>query len=285
MYQEYQESSKNLVECLGLRNEPIAFKICHDESEIPADAYRPYRDDGIHYAFCQAMTIVKEQGKKIALGKEDHWCWKPLIGFGHVKVEKGSDAYNICLHNNGIMDLKKSAENFDTFPVLPYGSCAAVVMCPVSKMDFTPDLVLVYCDKNTQIRWLFGGIKRLTGRRVISEFDYIDSCIWSTVPAYLANDYRVTFPDPGETERALCPEDEVILSIPGKDFNDVSYHVCLKAKQKASRPTKNIAMVPDFPRPEFYNKLFEIWGLQTGEVTWNESQRGYTFPEDKKDHE
>ena len=27
--------------------------------------------------------------------------------------------------------------------------------------------------------------------------------------------------------------------------------------------------------PQFYNELFEMWGLQTGEVSWNESQRGY----------
>ena len=33
--------------------------------------------------------------------------------------------------------------------------------------------------------------------------------------------------------------------------------------------------MPDFPRPQFYNELFEMWGLQTGEVSWNESQRGY----------
>ena len=49
-----------------------------------------------------------------------------------------------------------------------------------------------------------------------------------------------------------------------------------KKKHAAGRTLKQDGTImPDFPRPQFYNELFELWGLQTGEVSWNESQRGY----------
>ena len=40
-----------------------------------------------------------------------------------------------------------------------------------------------------------------------------------------------------------------------------------KKKHAAGRTLKqNGTIMPDFPRPQFYNELYEMWGLQTGEV-------------------
>ena len=52
------------------------------------------------------------------------------------------------------------------------------------------------------------------GRMVSSEFNPLDSCIYSVVPPIQEHDYRITFPDPGDFQRALASEDEVILSVP-----------------------------------------------------------------------
>ena len=91
---QMNEFGKRLRTTVGLPYSPVAIHIYEDDSEVPADAFRPYRDKGIHYGMCQAISLVKTEGMTIALSKEDHWCWKPLMAFGLVDCEPGTHIKN-----------------------------------------------------------------------------------------------------------------------------------------------------------------------------------------------
>jgi uncharacterized protein (DUF169 family) len=91
-----------------------------------------------------------------------------------------------------------------------------LVSAPLGSCGFTPDLVLIYAVP-AQIRSMLGAIKNVTGKIVTTKLDAIDSCTYSCVQSLLDGEYHVTFPDPGEYERALADENEVILSVPPAD--------------------------------------------------------------------
>ncbi len=278
---DYKEYCDMLTDCLKMRNRPIGLKVYRHGEQVPDKYWRPFRDANENYAMCQIMTLVKTQGRVIALTKEDHWCWKPLIGFGLVDIEKGSDAYSIALKNNGCMDLEKSAEDFDQFPKLERNDMNAILVGPLDQLDVTPDIVLLYANTNQQVRWMIGGLKYRHGIKVHSDFDYIDSCIWSTIPTLLSGEPKISIPDPGEVQRGGCPEDELILTVPEWMFKQMAVDTKKKIddqNRRLNNPDGTVKMaaemVPNFPRPGFYNKLYELWGLRSdGVVSWSEKDR------------
>ena len=91
----------------------------------------------------------------------------------------------------------------------------------------------------------------------------------------------VTLPDPGEELRADCGVNEIIASIPPELFEQLVEDLEMKISSQKRRLNNEdgslkmeCSMVPDFPRPNFYNVLFDIWGLQSdGKVAWSEKER------------
>ena len=277
----YAEKALKLKKEMEMTHVAIGVKIIHDEKDIPEDAFRPFKDKGEHYAMCQIMTMVKEKHITVALAKEDHWCWKPLIGLGLVDMEPGTEAWEIALKNNGIPDRKMSEQNWKQFPRLERRDDTIVLVGPLDTCKFEPDVVLMYCDRNSQARWMIGALKLHTSDYFSLTMDYIDSCIWSILPTLKEHKPWITIPDPGECHRAGCDEHELIFSVPADIFPQFADDTCMKYGKHNSR-LKNpdgtykmdAVMVPDFPRPSFYNKLYELWGLKSdGVVAWKEADR------------
>jgi hypothetical protein len=78
-------------------------------------------------------------------------------------------------------------------------------------------------------------------------------------------EYRVTLPDMGETERAASEGDEIVLSVPGGRMEELVGNMFGFFGFDTETARAKSELVYDFPRPPFYNKLFELWGLEKGE--------------------
>ena len=258
------EYSSQLHDLLLLRYEPIAIKVIEDEKDIPESAINPKRDMGKHMCLCQAYALSRRNKKTIYMDKNSEWCWNPLVCLGHVDSNPGTETFNILSSFIGIQDKDAAEDFFAKLPKLPLGKIKGLVTAPLCSSEFEPDLVLIYTNP-AQMRILIGGIKQITGKLVDTQLDIIDSCAYSTVVPLLNGQYRVTFPDPGEYERALAEEDEVILSVPGKRLDELVSGVRQNDSHGLGYLKLNKEMMLDFPRPPFYNTLFELWGLDKGE--------------------
>ena len=75
---------------LKLRTMPIGVKFCESEADVPKEAVYPKEKFGKHMALCQAFSYARMKGMTIAMRKEDHWCWNPLVGFGNVDCDPGT---------------------------------------------------------------------------------------------------------------------------------------------------------------------------------------------------
>jgi uncharacterized protein (DUF169 family) len=115
------------------------------------------------------------------------------------------------------------------------------------------------------LRSLLLAIKYKEGYQVTSTFDPIDSCIFSVVPVILNSQCQITLPDPGEYERALAGEDEIIFSVPKNKLEDLILGLRHFEEMGMGYTHFFQEMRPDFPRPEFYKKLFKMWGLDVEE--------------------
>ncbi len=257
-------ASRALHDMLLLRYEPIAIKMIENEADIPASAINPKRNMGKHMCLCQAYALTRRNKKTIYMDKDSEWCWCPMVCMGYVDSEPGTKSFDNLTRFIGIADKDAAKEFFAHFPRLPYGKYKGLVIAPLCNCSFEPDVVLIYANP-AQTRMMIGGIKQKTGKLVDTQLDIIDSCAYDTVMPLLNGQYRVTFPDPGEYERALADEDEVILSVPKGHLEELVEGLSANNAYGLGYKLLNKEMMFDFSRPPFYNELFEMWGLDKGE--------------------
>lgn len=256
----YQEKMNTLLE---LRYPAVALKMLEDESQIPPHAFRPMEHSGKHIALCQAFALARRQKKTVYMQLTDHWCWNPLITYGMVSCEPGSKAFNEIADVMGIEDADKAQAFVESFPKLPYQKYKGILVAPLDRADFQPDVTLIYC-KNDQLRVILMAVNSQTGTMLESSFTPLDSCVYSVVPPILEGCYRVTLPDPGEYERALTAEDDIIFSVPKQ--KEAEFYAGIDFQLlRGGRDSFYPMMKENFSRPPFYNRLFQAWGLDTGE--------------------
>ena len=250
----------DLLSLLVLRTYPIAIKMLKNESETPKGAVRPKKDLKTHYSGCQAFGIVRRRGTTLAMFLEDHWCFEPIIGYGLAEPPKD------FLEGSGsafFVESKEGArERSNAIALLPHGKYAGMVLGPLHKANYSPDLTMIYCNPS-QLRHLLFSYLRKNGRRVTSTLDPLWSCVHSVVPSLLNGECAVTIPDPGDFERAGAEDDEMILTIPAgrmKELMDGVYHY---EKMGMGYRSFSRDLKGDFPQPPIYQQYFKQWGLDS----------------------
>ena len=257
--EEYNGYGVELEKLLHLRTAPIAVKMLENEKDIPKDAIRPKRDRGYHLAQCQAFALTRRNRETIAMFKEDSWCWAPLIAYGLVEAPEFFLEGNI-FYPALVSTLEASRKVSKHSPCFEYGKYIGILSAPMSTASFEPDVVLIYSN-TTQLRVMLMAIMYKEGNMVTSEFNPLDSCIYSVVPVIQKGNYRITLPDPGDFQRALATGDEIILSVPPDRVEELVTGLRHLEEIQHGYLQFSLEMRPDFPRPDFYNMLFDKWGL------------------------
>ncbi len=256
---EYNDYGVEIEKLLFLRGAPMAVKMLEKEEDIPEGAVRPKRDRGYHLSQCQAFALTRRNRETIAMLKEDNWCWAPLIAFGLVETPEMFLEGNI-FYPALVSTLEASKKVSQHRAFFEYGKYIGIVSAPLSTAGFEPDVILIYSN-TAQLRTMLMAIMYQDGKMVTSEFNPLDSCIYSVVPVIQEGDYRITLPDPGDFQRALAPEDEIILSLPRDKVEELVMGLRHLEEIDHGYLQFGTEMRPDFPRPDFYNTLFEKWGL------------------------
>jgi uncharacterized protein (DUF169 family) len=236
---DFNTYGEKLEHTLILRTSPIALKMLKTESEIPPDAFRPSRDGKYHIAQCQAFALSRRDGKTVAMLKEDHWCPTALMAYGMVEKPDSISAWT---------------HPYDSFE---RGKYIGVLSAPLKSASFVPDLVVAYMN-NAQLRALLLSMKVEEVPEVRGHF-FPPSCGYSVVDPIKTGKSWVVLPDPGEYQRALTAEDEIIFSVPRDRMPGLI--AGLEAGGMFSYKGHNMVMLPDFEQPQFYKDLFKSWGL------------------------
>jgi uncharacterized protein (DUF169 family) len=213
------------------------------EADIPKGAFRPKRDGKYHIAQCQAFGMSRREGKTVAMLKEDHWCPTALMAYGMVD-KPGS--------------MGKWAESYMSFEA---GKYIGVVTAPLKKAAFVPDVVLIYSNP-AQLRGLLLPMMMSGDESQISGHFFLPSCGHSVVDPIKTGKYCVVLPDPGEYQRALASEEEVIFAVPQAKMPSLMAGLGSGGRRYSHRD-QHMSMLPDFEQPQFYKDLFKSWGLDS----------------------
>ena len=240
---EYNKFGEELETGLVLRTSPIAVKMLEKESDIPKEAFRPVRDGGYHIAQCQAFSMSRREGKTVAMLKEDNWCPTPLLAYG-------------------IGEMPASGFFGESFMRFETGKYIGILTAPLKSASFMPDVIMIYMNpaqlRGAILPLTFGSKEKITTELVLP------SCGHAVVDPIKTGNYTVVLPDPGEYQRGLATEDEMILSVPQQKIE--SFMTSLKRGGKMySHRDQFMSMKPDFEQPQFYKDMFKSWGIHTEE--------------------
>ena len=262
---EFNEIGKEIEDLLYLRSAPIARTVLYDENEIPEGCYVPSKDRDERPALCQAFAQVRRNRRSMVMRKEDHWCLWPLISFKLGPVDEDDIKY---VGGGYFIKGREASEAYwrANFPFIREDKQnVGLAIAPLASCTFQPDAVMVYCAPD-QLRQLLMAVKYSTAKIAGSAMDTVGSCINALIPVLNGDqDFCMTIPDPGEYERALAGDNEMIFVFRGdkteelisgmRDINNMGFGY------KKLAMDMNI----EYHRAEFYNVMFAKWGLKTGE--------------------
>lgn len=244
---EYNRFGEEIERMALLKTSPIAVKMLEKEEDIPEGAIRPKRDLGYHIAQCQAFAMSRRDRVTVAMLKEDSWCFAALIAYG--MVDKPDDP---------------DIQRYVGFPRFERGKYIGVLTAPLKAANFEPDLVLIYSN-TAQLRNILMPSHFIAEEALVNSHFFPPSCSYIIVPVMEKGQYMVALPDPGEFERAMSGEDEIILSVPRDKLAGLVSEMKQYEERGMGYTRPRIMMKGDFPRPEFYKRLFKRWGLEVGE--------------------
>ena len=241
---EYNEYGELLEKAYSLRTSPLAVKMLTSESEIPENAYRPKRDDGIHYAQCQAFALSRRDMKTVAMLKEDNWCPAPITAYGLDERPERPDMV--------------PGQAFGYYCFEP-GKYIGILTAPLKDATFEPDLVLAYPTTN-QLRNMLMALDPEDTENLNSRF-FAPSCAFAVVNPIQTQQYWVVLPDPGETARAVADDGEMMFSIPAAKMEGYIKRVREMQERFKNFKMDGKLMQHDFAQPPHYVEAFKMWGM------------------------
>ena len=240
---EFNRCGEELEKILNLRTSPIAVKMLVKEADIPAGAMRPKKDHNYPLAQCQAFAKSRREGATVAMLKEDHWCPAALMAYGMVKVPEPTGPVR--------------SHPYERFV---YGKYIGVLTAPLKNASFKPDVIIMYSN-TAQLRSVLLSMPHEQVPEVEGRF-FPPSCAHAVVTPMMTGKYMVVIPDPGEYQRAIADDGEMIFAVPEVKLAGLLVNLNKFQDQGYAYRNHYYFIQPDFPRPDFYKKMFKEWGLE-----------------------
>jgi uncharacterized protein (DUF169 family) len=204
---------------LRMKTYPIAAKMLRREDEISKSAKRPKKDLGHHLALCQAISMARREGETLALLKEDMWCYLPVIGFGMAEAPdyflKGEFLYPRFIKSPEI-----GRKVVQSLPCLETGRYIGITVAPLEKLDFAPDLFILYVD-SLQLVQLLMARRWADGGDITSTLSATAACVSTIVPVVKEREFQVAIPCPGDRKRGMATDEEMIFSGPADRLEEL----------------------------------------------------------------
>ena len=239
---------------------PVAIKILKDENQLPSRVRRPLRDLGHRLNLCQGIALARRYGWTMGFGREDHACSNSIVIMGMSDVpdfiQNGSivaGPYTDTLEHGAI-----------TQTVTPRSErpLNAFLIAPLHKADFTPDVVLVYCNPGQAVRLVQADLYT-TGGTMESKFMGRCACGSEIVTTLQTGKCQLVVPGGGEKAFAMTSDDEMVFTIPEARIQAVMDGLSDTHKAGANRfpsPFFGVRAEPEFP--PIYAELERYVGIR-----------------------
>jgi uncharacterized protein (DUF169 family) len=136
---------------------PVAIKMLKSEDEIPEKTRRPFQQLKKKIAICQGIGMSRKLGWAVAMGKEDMQCSLGAAPFGFFKNIDFFDEGNLAagMFAASAEAGKKEEDLIDRFD---HGTYSHILVAPLNRAAFDPDLVMLYGNPAQIMRLIHGAL-------------------------------------------------------------------------------------------------------------------------------
>jgi uncharacterized protein (DUF169 family) len=241
---------------------PVAVKMSKS-TEMPGKYRRATKIFGHQINICQGLSVARRYGWTVGFLKDDMGCAVSMLIFGFYEdpefIKKGEIIYP------GFTKTVEAAEIIQALqPKAPVGAIGSIVIGALDRVDFEPDLVLVYGTPAQIIRLVQSALYR-DGGTIESRFSGRCACAQEFIYPFFRQQCNVIIPAQGERVYALTADEEVVFAIPSKHIESVAEGLEETHKSGAARfptPFFGIHSKPDFPKR--YEEVEKYCGMRPG---------------------
>lgn len=198
---------------------PLAIKLLTSEDQIPEKTRRPKKDFQKRFAICQAVGMARRLGWSFALGKEDLSCPLSQMGLGFERDLSFYKEGNLCEGMyTGTKDAGKRTEA--AVPKFDYGRYQYILIGPVSRANYKPDIILIYGDSAQVMRLVHASLWE-EGGTLTSSFMGRYDCADYTAGVLHSGKCQVILPCNGDRVFGMVQDFEMAFAIPQAQIDKV----------------------------------------------------------------
>ncbi len=234
---------------------PVAIKMLKLEDEIPDRTRRPFQQLGKKIAICQGVGMARKLGWAVAMGKEDMQCSLGAAPFGFFK--------NLDFFNEGNLaagmftaskEIGKTEE--DLVDRYEYGVYSHIIVAPLGRTAFEPDLFMVYGNPAQIMRLIQGALYNEGGAIRSSSMGRL-GC--ATIITAIKNDEcRYLVPGNGDRIFGMTQDYEMAFLIPPSKVDNLIDGLLKTHKGGIRYPITSFFNF-EATFPPAYQKQMEIW--------------------------
>ncbi|HBX23230.1 MAG TPA: hypothetical protein DEF34_06335 [Desulfotomaculum sp.] len=239
---------------------PVAVRIS-EHQDLPEGTRRPLEALGHPITICQGISMARNMGWALGFLREDHACAPSFVSLGLVEApevwKNGALVHPLYGETQEIC-----ARTQEALPALPLGRAASILLAPLAKADFKPDIILVYGLPAQVARLVHSALYR-RGGAFSTTYAGRNSCTSELVAPLLDQSCHLVVPGSGERLFAHTQDHEMCFTFHRSWLDDITFGLAATHKAGAMRfPTPFSGMRAKVDFPKKYKELENQFGIK-----------------------
>ncbi|MEH7391784.1 DUF169 domain-containing protein [Bacillus sp. JJ1474] len=235
---------------------PLALRVMKKGEPLPDRVKRPYKDFGKTFSICQGITMARRYGWGLAMDREDLSCPIAKIAFGFEEelayYSEGNLTDGMYTKTCDIGTITESA-----VPKFTTAESGTVLMAPLTRAAFEPDVIVVYGNSAQVMRMVAGALYH-TGGEITSTFTVRADCADIVIKTIKSNKPQVILPCYGDRVFGQTHDHEMAFTIPYSSVENFIDGLKQTHKGGVRYPVPTYLQYEE-KYPETYEKLNEMF--------------------------
>jgi uncharacterized protein (DUF169 family) len=243
---KWENLDTQLNKYLRLATFPVAVKLFKDPEKLKEIKFLKKPEEDI--ILCQLFSYSRYYGWTMGCIGEDNIC--PLAGIT-LGFEESHDLFEEGAFFIGRYNETKEAAKLTTasMPRLPTNEYKAIVSGVLGRVDYEPDLILIWGNSAQMMRIIQGYLWKKGGRINMSTFcDGV--CADTITKTLLTRDLQIAFPCLGDRRFGNATDNDLIASIPFSLVNEI-----LSGMEKTHKAGTRYPIPFQISTPKFFENL------------------------------
>lgn len=216
---EPKEINEYLTHYVKLQTSPVAVKMLSSKDDIPERALT-WKKTTERLIPCQAVAIARRVGMNIALTMEDIQCPTAILVLGFRKPPESYLRGTLAV-GTYVADDQAGRRSEELVIRLPHKKYQAILVAPLHRTDFVPDLILTYGTPAQVMRLIHGSLYK-NGGNLISSTGARFACSEMIARTMVTGECQYIVPCMGERAWGLVQDHEMAFSIPWERSQEVA---------------------------------------------------------------